>query len=323
MEFTSIDNSGRIEGFCLIKTAEQKTSSKGDTYLDLTLSDKSGDINGKIWRYSAAEYGEYKSGDLVKVRGTLSKYNGVDQLRIEKIRCTIESDNVKTEDFVKSSAFCGEEMFAELLKIVGSFKDNELKTIVSAIYNDKKEQLLFWPAAHKLHHTMRGGLLMHTLSIVRLCQGVIKVYPFIDGELLIAGAMLHDIAKLEEFEINSVGTVEGYSVKGNLLGHLTMGARTVHKYAEKFGISEKTATLLEHMILSHHGLPEYGAAVRPMIIEAELLSELDLMDARIYEMKEALLPLEKESFSGKMWALDNVKVFNHARKDLKEEPNLI
>ncbi len=322
MDFKSLDNSGKVEGYALIKNVEKKVSSKGDAYLDFTLSDKTGEINGKLWRYSAAEYGEYGAGDTVKIRGTISEYNGNDQLRIERIRPTLPSDNVKAEDFVRQTAFEGEKMFSELMNIANSFNDAELKTVVTAIYNDKKEQLLYWPAAFKLHHALRGGLLMHTLSIVRLCEAVAKIYPFIDGELLISGAMLHDIAKIEEFKLSSAGTVENYSVKGNLLGHLTMGAAMVREYAEKLNISEKTSVLLQHMILSHHGVPEFGAAVKPMTVEAEILSELDLMDARLYEMKDALLPVKADDFSGKMWALDNIKIFNHGRKDLNNEPEL-
>ncbi len=323
MNFNAIDNNGLVDGFCIIKNVERKTSSKGDTYLDLTLSDKSGEINAKLWRYNPSEHGEYGSGDTVKVRGTLSQYNGQDQLRIERIRPIIESDGIKTEDLVQCAAFTGEEMYNELIRIAEGFTDLNLKKIVLAIYEDNKESLLFWPAASKLHHAVRGGLLMHTLSIVRLCEGFCAVYPFIDRELLISGAMLHDIGKIEEFTLNSAGAVEEYSLKGNLLGHLTMGARTVNEYAKRLDINSETATLLEHMILSHHGQPEFGAAVKPMFIEADVLSYLDLMDARLYEMKEAELGAKKGEFTGKVWAIDNLKLYNHQRTDLNKDPKLL
>jgi 3'-5' exoribonuclease len=163
---------------------------------------------------------------------------------------------------------------------------------------------------------------LHTLSIVRLAQAICKIYPFVDSELLIAGATLHDISKLTEFEVAETGIATGYSVEGNLLGHLAMGAMVINKYAEKLGISKKTAMLLEHMVLSHHGEPEFGAAVRPSFIEAELLSELDLMDSRVYEMQEAVKPTEADAFSGKLWAMDNRKLYNHNRTDLNQTPKL-
>ncbi|MBR6902749.1 MAG: HD domain-containing protein [Clostridia bacterium] len=322
MNFNTIDESGRVEGFCLVKSVEKKTSSKGDVYLDFTLGDATGEINAKLWRYVPAEHGEYKAQDIVKVRGTISQYGGADQLRIDRIRATYDGDNINMEDLVRSVNYSGEEMFTELFSIAESFSDNELKTIVTAILNDNKDKLLYWPAAFKLHHAVRGGLLMHTLSIVRLCESVCGIYPFIDRQLLISGAILHDIAKLDEFEVGKVGIAEGYTVDGNLLGHLAMGAMKIDEYAKKLGISHRTAVLLQHMILSHHGEPEFGAAVRPMFIEAEVLSELDLMDSRIYEMREAVGAVKEDEFSGRMWALDNRKLFNHNRKDLNEDTKL-
>lgn len=323
MNFTPVDNSGRVDGYCLVKTCEQKTSSKGDTYLDMTLGDATGEINAKLWRYSAAEHGVYKSNDVVKVRGTISQYNGADQLRVERIRLTGESDNVKTEDLVRSVGYSSEDMYNELYGKASAFADGELKMLVTSILEDHRMPLLYWPAAYKLHHAVRGGLLMHTLSIVRLADGVCNIYPFVDRDLLTAGAILHDISKLEEFVVSETGIAEGYSVEGNLLGHIAMGAMKVDKYAEKLNISRRTATLVEHMLLSHHGEPEYGAAVRPMFIEAEILSELDLLDSRIYEMHEAVSGTKPDDFSQRVWALDNRKLFNHNRTDLNKEPELL
>lgn len=322
MNFTPVDNKGLVDGFCLVKSAERKTSSKGDAYLDMTLGDRDGEINAKLWRYSEEVHGVYDINDIVKIRGTISQYNGADQLRIERIRMALPSDGVKIEDFVQSAAYSGEQMYEELLGIATSFEDKDLKLIVTKILEDNRLKLLYWPAAFKLHHAVRGGLLLHTLSIVRLAEGVCAVYPFVDRELLISGAILHDIAKLDEFEVSESGIASGYSVQGNLLGHLAMGAMTVGKYAEQLGIKRETAVLIEHMVLSHHGEPEYGAAVRPMFIEAELLSELDLMDSRVYEMREAVSAAKPEDFTAKIWAMDNRKIFNHSRTDMNNGTKL-
>ncbi len=322
MNFTPIDNKGLVEGFCIIKSIDKKTSSKGDSYLDITLGDSDGEINAKLWRYSPEVHGEYDANQIVKVRGTVSEYNGADQLRIERIRPTTPEDNIKAEDFVKTADYSGEEMFTELYSLAQEFADNDLKLIVSEILKDTKFSLLYWPAAFKLHHAVRGGLLLHTLSIVRLAQGVCKIYPFVDRDLLIAGAILHDIAKLTEFEVADSGIATGYSVEGNLLGHLAMGAMVINRYAEKLGIKKETAMLLEHMVLSHHGEPEFGAAVRPSFIEAELLSELDLMDSRVYEMREAVQGTKENDFSARLWAMDNRKLYNHNRTDLNNPPKL-
>lgn len=322
MNFTPIDNKGLVDGFCIIKSIEQKTSSKGDSYLDIMLGDSEGEINAKLWRYDKELHGEYTANELVKIRGNISQYNGADQLRIERIRHVQESDGVDISDFVKTASYSGEDMFAELISIAEGFSDGDLKAIVTEILKDNRLALLYWPAAFKLHHAVRGGLLLHTISIVRLAEGVCKIYPFVDRELLISGAILHDIAKLSEFEVADSGIATGYSVEGNLIGHLAMGAMVIEKYAEKLSISRKTAMLLEHMVLSHHGEPDFGAAVRPMFIEAELLSELDLMDSRVYEMREAVLATNAEDFSGRIWAMDNRKLYNHSRTDLKTETKI-
>ena len=322
MNFTPIDNKGLVDGFCIIKSIEQKTSSKGDSYLDMTLGDSDGEINAKLWRYDKELHGEYTANELVKIRGNISQYNGADQLRVERIRRVQESDGVDISDFVKTASYSGEDMFDELVSLAEGFSDKELKAIVTEILKDSRLAMLYWPAAFKLHHAVRGGLLLHTLSIVRLAEGVCKIYPFVDRELLISGAILHDIAKLSEFEVADSGIATGYSVEGNLIGHLAMGAMVIEKYAEKLGISRKTAMLLEHMVLSHHGEPDFGAAVRPMFIEAELLSELDLMDSRVYEMREAVLAANAEDFSGRIWAMDNRKLYNHSRTDLKTETKI-
>ena len=322
MNFNSIDDSGRVEGFCIVKSVEKKTSSKGDVYLDFTLGDAAGEINAELWRYVPAEHGEYKAQDIVKVRGTVSAYNGADQLRIERIRTAYEGDKININDLVRSVEYSGEEMFDELFSLAQGFSDAELKTIVSEILSDNREKLLYFPAAFKLHHAVRGGLLMHSLSIVRLCESVCNIYRFVDRELLISGAILHDISKLDEFRVSDLGIADGYTVEGNLLGHLAMGAAKIDDYAKKLGISRKTSVLLQHMILSHHGEPEFGAAVRPMFIEAEILAELDLLDSRIYEMREAVSSVKPDEFTGRMWALDDRKLYNHDRKPLEDDTKL-
>ncbi len=323
MKFEQVDPRGTIDCYVLLKTIDKKTSAKGDQYLDITIADKSGEMNAKLWNYSEAAYGTYEAGSLVKLRGTVSKYNGTDQFRIERIRPVLPEDGVDISDFVPSVDYSPENMWQTLYDIAASFSDLELKGIVLDIYNEKKEALLYWPAAFKMHHALRGGLLCHTLSIVRLAEAVCKVYPFADRELLLAGAMLHDIGKLEEFELGATGLVTGYSPKGNLVGHLAGGATLVEKTAEKLGITSEVPMLLAHMLLSHHGDPEFGAAVLPQFLEAELLSQLDFMDAAVFEIVEATSAVGAGETTGRVFGLNNRKLYNHARKGTpKYEPNL-
>ncbi len=322
MNFTYNAAAGAHEGYCIIKSAEVKNTAKGLPYLDLVLSDATGDLVAKYWDYTPA--GEpYKPGDIVKVRGTMQKYNGADQMRVERIRPVNAADSYKMEDLVKSAEYDGEAMFDELLRLAEGMEDEDLRKIVVYLLRENREKLLYWPAAFKLHHAMRGGLLYHTLSIVRMAEAVCRIYPNISRDLLLSGAMLHDIAKLTELEVNDAGVATGYSVEGNLIGHLAKGAIIVDRAARRLGVPEETAILLEHMLLSHHGDPEFGAAVRPMMLEAEVLSALDNLDAKIYEIAEAVSGAEIGGFTGRVWSLDNRKLFNHGMSPAEPRANLL
>ena len=314
--------SGSNDAFLMIKSADKKTTAKGIPYLDLMLCDKDGEINAKLWDYKEEVQGMFEAGDIVKIRGTVSPYNGVDQLRLDRIRKAVPSDGVDPADFVPSADYSGEAMFDELMSIAEGFNDIEIKQVVTEIYNEYREKLIFWPAAYRLHHAIRGGLLYHTLSIVRLAEAICKIYLSVNRDLLMGGAMLHDIAKTDEFLISTSGTASGYSLEGNLIGHLAKGAIIIDRVCERLGISEQTKLLLEHMVLSHHGEPEFGAAVKPMFIEAELLSELDLMDARIYELEEAVGGVANGEYTNKMWALDNRKFYNHGKNEVNTKAKL-
>ena len=321
MNFTTLSN-GTSEGYCIIKSLEKKVNVKGVPYLDLVLCDKTGEINAKLWDYKEYIHGEYSAGELIKIRGTITQYNGADQLRIDKIRAVAESDNIDIGDFVPSAEYPGKLMLDKIYSYIDSITDTQIKTLTKALISDCEDKLLFWPAAYKLHHAMRGGLLYHTLSILRLADSVCGVYPSVDRDLLVAGAVLHDICKIDEFDISPSGIVTNYSVKGELLGHLVMGSMKIQQKAKELGIDGECVTLLEHMVISHHGSPEFGAAVRPMFLEAELLSQLDTLDATVFEISDTLSETEKGGFSPRQWALDNRKLYNHGRKNISPKAKL-
>lgn len=313
MNFTPLGGSNSHEGFCLIKTVEKKVTAKGVPYLDLVLADNSGEISAKLWDYKETPSNQFNAFDFVKVRGTYVPFNDVIQFRVERIRPVMPEDNVAIEDYVPSACLTGDVMLEEIEKVIASFADEELKTLVTAVIAEYREKLLYWPAAKNLHHAVRSGLLMHTLSILRLAKCVCSIYRFVNYDLLCAGAILHDIAKIEEMQATSTGIAAEYTVKGNLLGHLVMGAMNVDRIGRSLGISEETLTLVEHMLISHHGTPEFGAAKLPMFIEAELLSQLDLMDARLYEMHSAVEAVDEGAFTPRQWALENRNLYNHGK----------
>lgn len=314
MNFTPLNGSSSHEGFCLIKTADKKLTAKGVPYLDLILADNSGEISAKLWDYKETPSNQFKAFDFVKVRGTYVPFNDTIQFRVERIRPVLPEDDVAIEDYVPSACLTGDVMLAQIENIVADFADEELKRLVTAVIDENREKLLYWPAAKNLHHAVRSGLLMHTLSILRLAKSVCSIYRFVNYDLLCSGAILHDVAKIDEMQATSTGIAAEYTVKGNLLGHLVMGAMNIDRIGRELGISDETLMLVEHMIISHHGTPEFGAAKLPMFIEAELLSQLDLMDARLYEMHSAVSAVDEGAFTPRQWALENRILYNHGKE---------
>lgn len=310
------------DGYWLIKTVDRKTNVKGAPYLDMMLCDKKGEISAKLWDYNELSHGSFDAGELVKVRATVTQFNGVDQLRVEKIRKVTAADGVNIADFVPTAEYSGEMMLGAIMNVIASVKDEDLKTLTYALVKDREKEILTWPAAFKLHHAIRGGLLYHTLSIIKLAEGVAMLYPSVDRDLLMCGIIVHDLCKIDEFDLNPAGLVSSYSIKGELIGHLVMGAMKIEQKALELGIPSDKAMLLEHMVISHHGEPDFGAAVRPMFLEAEILSQLDTLDATIFEITSAVGEVKEGEFTGRMWALDNRKLFNHGRKESKPKANL-
>ncbi len=323
MNFTQCDKPGLYEGYALVKSCEKKSAKNGTFFLDMLLSDKDGEIFAKMWDFREEITPAPQVNTVIKVRGTLQQYNGNDQFIVQRMRPTNEMDNINISDFVKSADFTGEDMLGAVECIVDSFKDVELKKVVLGMIADNKENLLFFPAAEKLHHAMVGGLLYHTLSMVRLAECVCSIYPCVDRELLLSGVILHDIAKIREYSVNPAGVVDGHTLEGVLLGHLVMGAEDVGRKCDELNISAEKKYMLQHMLVSHHGKLEFGAAVRPAFIEAEVLSQIDLFDANMYEMADAVKDTQAGEFTNRLWMLDNRRFYNHGRTDVQPQANII
>lgn len=319
MNFKTLNN-GMCDGFVLIKRCEEKKTKNGASYLDLIIGDKDGEMPAKLWDFSGKEIFEEEM--VVKIRGTVEQYNGKDQFRIAQIRPAAAGDDYNLSELVPSSEIGGQQIFNMLLKRAEAFKDPDFKAITTTILNEKKDLLINCPAAFKLHHAMIGGLMLHTMSIVRMAEEICRIYPNINKDLLLAGAILHDVAKTWEFSLGKTGLVKGYSTEGELIGHLVKGAMYVEEAGKKLNISREKTVLLEHMILSHHGVPEYGSPVRPMFLEAEILSALDTLDAEIYEFNSATSKAEPGKFTERQWSLDNRKLYNHGLSSTEHKVKL-
>lgn len=292
-----------VLGFLMVKSAEVKKTSTGKTYIDLVLMNKTGLISAKYW----GEVTPPVSGDVLDVNATVTEFNGKLQLRLEAI--VFAPADVDKGEFLPYSPRPAEEMLQEVLATIMEFQDKEIQQLTSELIGEAGEKLRVFPAAKQMHHAEIGGLLHHITSMLNLAKGIAANYPELNRDLLLAGVIIHDLGKMQEMERNELGLVTDYTVQGKLVGHIVCGAMNIERAGKRIGVSDNTIMLLQHMVLSHHGEPEFGSAQRPLIPEAEVLSTIDRLDARMFEMFEALREIPAGSFSARVWALDNRELY--------------
>ena len=299
-----MSNTDDIEGFYILKSAFLKTTAAGKPFLSGSLSDRSGSIDIKVWDYS----GPITAGDegkVVKIRGSVSEFRGSPQISVERIRLADDNDTYDLSALVPVAPIDVDVTFVEVGTMVKSIADPDYRKICETMMARHEEAIKNIPAAKSVHHSFISGLLMHTATMMKSADFLAELYgDIIDRSLLLAGTFLHDIAKEKEFTFSQLGLVTEYSVKGQLLGHLVMGAQEVASVAAELGIPDDKSVLLQHMILSHHGEPEFGAAVKPICAESELLSQIDMIDSRMEIYRETLANLQPGEVSGRIFALD-------------------
>lgn len=253
---------------------------RGKSYVSFLLSDSSGDVDAKIWDNAETLEGNFQSGDIISVKGLVQKYQNRMQFIVHKLERYDGSVDIK--DYLRSSHMAPEDMYRDLIAIVETFSNQPLQQLILDTLSDPtiKPLLMVAPAAKTIHHAKMGGLLEHILSIARLCRLVGSHYSQLDVELLIFGAIFHDIGKVWELKIDDHGI--SYTDKGRLLGHMAMAVELVEKKCQKiFNFPEDLKDICKHMILSHHGKQEYGSPKVPQTLEAYVLWMLDDLDSKI------------------------------------------
>lgn len=282
-DLAKFENQSIVSFFAVI-SKQLRARKDGGQYLALTLADGTGQIESRMWENFSDSFGDYEPGGIVKVRGEVSRYNGRLQLTLDKLRCANEEE-VELSDYLPHTQLDVGELWAQLNRYAESFSNEHLKALVRAFLDDQEiaGKLRQAPAAKSLHHAWLGGLLEHVVSLMGLCELAASHYPEINRDLLLTGALLHDIGKLEEL---SWGTRFGYTMEGQLLGHITLGISMVEKKLAALPNFPTTLRMLvEHMVLSHHGKLEFGSPKLPMIPEAVLLHYLDDLDAKMHTMR--------------------------------------
>ena len=298
-----------VEGFYILSRAEVKKTKDGKAYLNAVLSDCTGTISAKMWDFHANV--DDSVGSVVKIRGAVTEYNGALQFTIHRLRPATEADSFNISALVPTAPINAPARLDELREIMETIEDPDYLSVCRYMLDKHLDSFRQIPAAKSVHHAFRSGLLMHTSNMLRTADFLAGQYAdTIDRSLLLAGTMLHDMMKEQEFVFSELGLVTEYSVKGDLIGHLVMGAQEIAAAANTLGIPEEKSVLLQHMLLSHHGSREMGAAVLPRCAESELLSMIDLMDARMEVYREALERTPAGSFSEKIYSLDK-RIYNH------------
>ncbi|MFZ7122003.1 MAG: 3'-5' exoribonuclease YhaM family protein [Eubacteriaceae bacterium] len=299
-----------IEGFLFIKHIEYRKAKNDSVYIDMTLSDTFGDeVNAKIWNAKEIDSSIYKAGIVVKVSGMIQKYNNKTQLIINKIRTTKDNDEVNIEDYIESAPIDSKKMLVEIKECIKLFENEELKKLTLTLLENKEQKLIYYPAAKTHHHNVKGGLLHHILTMLRVGQSISDNYDFINKDLLYCGVIVHDLAKVDEILSNEIGLVEDYTKEGKLLGHIIQGINEIDRVADELKIDHELKILVQHMILSHHYHPEYGSPKKPLIPEAELLHYLDIMDARMYAMNKTLCKVKEGEFAERNISLEGRSMY--------------
>jgi len=301
-----------VTDFFMIKSAGIKVGSNKKQYFDVLLGDKTGEVNSKKWDISEAEIPmlqSMKEGDIIKVRALVTDWNGQTQLRIGRIRPSNAEDQLDIADFIKAAPEQSQDMFDFIYQTADSMKDQDLRALCTRLLADNRDKLMYYPAASKNHHAEYGGLLYHVKRMLMTGLAVCDIYPILNRDLVAAGVILHDIEKLNEIESNEYGVSPGYSFEGQMLGHIIQGIKLLDRITEELNFPREKALMLEHMILSHHYEPEFGSPKKPLFPEAEVLHYLDILDARMFDMEDALNGVEPGGFSDRIWTLDNRRIY--------------
>ena len=277
----------------LVQSKEVREKKSGEPYLSLILGDKSGKMDSKMWDNVVEVLDTFDRDDFVKVKGVVQLHLNRPQFIIHKIRALADSE-VDFADFFPAALRNPDEMWTELRGIVSAMGNPQLRALLDAILDDPEiaRRFRMAPAAKSIHHAFLGGLLEHVLSLCSLCSKVSGHYPAIDCDLMIAGAVLHDIGKIYEL---SYDRGFNYTTEGQLLGHILIAIRIIgDKMHAVPGFPVPLRNLLEHMVISHHGRLEFGSPKLPQFPEAILLHYLDDMDSKMESMR-SLIESDRQS----------------------------
>ncbi len=277
----------KINGYYKIQNINKRVKKNGEPFLTLTLMDKTGKIQAKIWDAVEYYFKLINIGEIYKINGNINEYNNKKDLKIDKLSTVSQDDkNFNSEDFIEQASFNTEKLFDEMISTIKlNLKNKYLLELTDLFIEKFKDQFKKHYGAQKIHHAYMGGLLEHTYSIIKLVIPISEQYS-IDKELLLIGTLFHDIGKIYEFDIEpSINT----TLKGGLIGHIVLGNNIFIELKNKINdFPEDLSTKIQHLIISHHGEKEFGSPEIPKTCEALTLNIIDLLDSKIRIFKEEI-----------------------------------
>ncbi len=291
----------KIKQTFLINNVNKGVTTKGANYFNITLQDSSGTIEAKKWEVVEGDDLIFQAGNLVEIEGDVLFYRGTPQLRISSGQ-VVDSKEVDYTQFVASSPVAREELQKQLFSYINRIKNKDIKLIVEQVVKDNYISFSIYPAASRNHHEYASGLIHHTVSMLKVADSLCELYPTLNKDLLFGGVILHDIGKTIEL---SGPVLTKYTTEGRLVGHISIIQAQIKMVAEKYAITSEVPMLLQHMVLSHHGKLEFGSPVLPLIKEAEILSFIDNIDARMNVMDKALEAVNPGEFTPRIFALED------------------
>lgn len=308
-----LNSQDEFVGFYLLKEVEikQTNNTPPKDYLDIVLSDGSGELPAKLWDASSTDKETFFPMGLVKVKGLVQTYRDKLQVKILQIRPAKEEDGVKLTDFIRSAPIPANTLVQIISQVVQEISDQELREIVKFCVQKVEGQLEQAPAAKTHHHNYYGGLAYHMVRMLELGDFLCKQRPFLNADLLKAGIVLHDIAKPEEM-VAQLGIVSEYSVPGKLIGHIAMVSSWITEAALKLGIATDSPKViaLQHLVLSHHNLGEWGSPVQPQMAEAVALHHIDTLDAKLQMVEDAMHTTpDKDEWTPIIRGLENKAIY--------------
>lgn len=292
-----------LDQYVMIKQSYKGLAGNGKPYLTLMLCDESGEIETKLWDSSDTE--KYATKKIVHASGEVMDYRGRTQLKLKQI--SIVEQEMDIAPYVRSAPVPKSELETTIREFIGSLQHEEIRRLVEEVVNRHEEAYFTYPAAVRHHHAVYSGLAFHVMSMLKLADSMSELYPKLNRDLLIAGVILHDLAKV--IELSDAITPE-YTLEGKLLGHLSLMASEIEVVSRELGTDREVTTLLQHLVLSHHGKPEWGSANTPQLPEAEMLFFIDNIDARMNMFEKAFEGVEPGAFTERIMALDNRAFYN-------------